>query len=82
MPEFVALAAAGEGLPVRVTRIEDVGRHKIIRCEAEAGRINAIVPEGAPVPAEMTRAILTPAAVNVYSDDWRVTPKSRLEEAA
>ncbi len=81
-PEFVTLAAAGEGLPVRVIRIEDVGRHKIIRCEAEAGRINAIVPEGTPVSAEMRRATLAPAAVNVYSDDWRVTPKSRLEEAA
>jgi glycerol transport system ATP-binding protein len=30
----------------------------------------------------MTRVTFDPAAINVYVDDWRVTPKSQAQEAA
>ncbi|WP_297540571.1 ABC transporter ATP-binding protein [Roseovarius sp.] len=81
-PEFVRLTAGAEGLPVTVRRIEDVGRHKIIRCEFAGTQINAIAAEGALISPDMTRVTFDPAAINVYADDWRVTPKSQAQEAA
>ena len=81
-PEFVAMAEGQEGLAVRLKRVEDVGRHKIIRCDFEGQPVNAIAPEGAEVPADLSRVMFEPAAVNVYSDDWRVAPSSRKEAAA
>ncbi|MDZ7708831.1 MAG: ABC transporter ATP-binding protein [Roseovarius sp.] len=79
-PEFVSLG--DEGLPVTVDRIEDVGRHRIARCTLHGAPLNVIVPEGAPLPGSDVRARLIPHAVNVYADDWRVSPKSTAEEAA
>jgi glycerol transport system ATP-binding protein len=79
-PEFVTLG--GEGLPVTVTRVEDVGRHRIVRLDFEGTALNALLPEEAPLPGDGVRARLEPGAVNVYSDDWRVSPASRSEEAA
>ncbi|MBQ0749861.1 MAG: ABC transporter ATP-binding protein [Roseovarius sp.] len=81
-PEFVRLTAGAEGLPVTVRRIEDVGRHKIIRCDLGGVGVNAIAAEGALISPDMTRLTFDPAAINVYVDDWRVTPKSQAQEAA
>jgi glycerol transport system ATP-binding protein len=81
-PEFVTMAEGAGGLAVRLKRVEDVGRHKIIRCDFEGQAVNAIAPEGAEVPADLSRVVFDPAAVNVYSDDWRVAPLSRKGVAA
>ncbi|MGL4281972.1 MAG: ABC transporter ATP-binding protein [Albidovulum sp.] len=70
-PEFARLSAS-EGLPVKVRRIEDVGRHKIIRAEFFGTDINILADEGAPIGADMNRVVFDPAHVNVYADDWRV----------
>jgi glycerol transport system ATP-binding protein len=72
-PEFVHFSD-GEGLPVRIRRVEDVGRHKIVRAEAEGQSINAVLPESAPVPADAARVVFAPEGINVYADDWRVEP--------
>jgi glycerol transport system ATP-binding protein len=79
-PEFVSLG--GEGLPVSVKRVEDVGRHRIARLDFEGQAINAILPEGAAMPGDGLRARLEPGAVNVYVDDWRIAPTQALEEAS
>jgi glycerol transport system ATP-binding protein len=70
-PEFVTLGA--EGLPYAVQRIEDVGRHRIVRGSIAGKPVNAILDEGATIPAE-PRALLQPDKINVYADDWRVAP--------
>mgnify|MGYP006171969719 CR=1 FL=1 len=36
-PEFVRLVPAGQGLPITVTRVEDIGRFKIVRAALEEG---------------------------------------------
>jgi glycerol transport system ATP-binding protein len=79
-PEFVTLTDAAHGLPVRVNRIEDVGRHRIVRTDFSGNAINVIVPEGFEIGADMTRVVFDPARVNVYRNDWRVTPTG--EQAA
>ncbi|WP_424934011.1 ABC transporter ATP-binding protein [Amaricoccus macauensis] len=83
-PEFVRLTS-GEGLPVRIRRVEDVGRHKIVRAEAFGKEINIIAAEGESIGPDMTRATFDPAHVNVYADDWLVEPRNTttpVEEAA
>jgi glycerol transport system ATP-binding protein len=83
-PEFVTLTAGPEGLPVTVRRIEDVGRHRIVRADYQGREINAIAPEGMALDADMTRAVFAPERVNVYADDWLVEPAGarRVGEAA
>jgi len=72
-PEFVSLTA-GEGLPVTIRRIEDVGRHRIVRADFNGTEINAIAEEGTPLSPEMTRLAFAPDRIGVYADDWRVAP--------
>ncbi|MCV2447248.1 MULTISPECIES: ABC transporter ATP-binding protein [Paracoccus] len=71
-PEHVALAA--EGLPLAVRRIEDVGRHRLLRGEVAGRALNLVLPEGGALPAEPRVAFL-PSKINVYADDWRVAPQ-------
>ena len=59
-------------MPVNVRRVEDVGRHRIVRAEFFGNDINIIVPEGMPVSSDMNRVAFQPDRVNVYADDWRV----------
>jgi len=70
-PEFVTLSDS-EGLPVSIRRVEDVGRHRIIRAECFGNDINIVAPEGSPISADMNRVVFDPGQVNVYADDWRV----------
>lgn len=72
-PEFAKLSQS-EGLPVTVRRIEDVGRHKIIRATFEGHDINIIAGEDEQVSADMNRVSFDPAQVNVYVNDWRIAP--------
>ncbi|PHP67688.1 ABC transporter ATP-binding protein [Zhengella mangrovi] len=70
-PEHARLSAS-EGLPVRIRRVEDVGRHKIVRAEFFGNDINIIAREDEAIGADMTRVVFQPGKVNVYADDWRV----------
>ncbi|MDN5569053.1 MAG: ABC transporter ATP-binding protein, partial [Paracoccus sp. (in: a-proteobacteria)] len=73
-PEYVRLSR-DEGLPVTIRRIEDVGRHKIIRADLMGHEINIIAPEDQQIGPDMTRAVFDPAHINVYADDWRVAAR-------
>jgi glycerol transport system ATP-binding protein len=74
-PEFLTLAEGGPGLPARVTRVEDVGRHRIVRLDVSGTTAAAIVAEDEPIPAAADRVRLRPEGINVYADDWRVAPE-------
>jgi glycerol transport system ATP-binding protein len=69
-PEFVRLGR--EGHPVTVTKVEDIGRQRIVRATFAGRPIAAIVAEDAEVPAE-PRVSFVPEAINVYADSWRVS---------
>ncbi|WP_309664309.1 ABC transporter ATP-binding protein [Tabrizicola sp.] len=68
-PEYVLLG--DEGFPVTVKRVEDVGRHRIVRAELQGQPLNAILSEGMVLPAD-ARVTFVPGKINVYADDWRV----------
>ena len=71
-PEFTHLTNGNDGLEVKVRRVEDVGRHKIVRADFFGNEINIIAKEGAEIGADMNRVTFDPAAISVYVDDWRV----------
>lgn len=71
-PEYAVLTE-GDGLPCRVSRVEDVGRHRIVRADLAGHSVNVIAPEGMPIGANLTHVRFLPERINVYADDWRVT---------
>lgn len=68
-PEFVALTKS-DGLPVNVRRVEDVGRHKIVRADLFGNEINILAREGMEISPDMNRVTFDPEHVNVYVNDW------------
>ncbi len=70
-PEFASLATTG-GLPFALARIEDVGRHRILRGTVAGATFNIIAAEGTEIAADQTRVIFDASKINVYADDWRV----------
>lgn len=70
-PEFARLSDAG-GLPVNIRRVEDVGRHRIIRADCFGVDVNIIANEGEEIGTDMTRVTFEPVHVNVYANDWLV----------
>ncbi|MDG1282764.1 MAG: ABC transporter ATP-binding protein [Pseudorhodobacter sp.] len=77
-PEFMTLSTDGTGLPARVRRVEDVGRHKIVRLEVMGRDMALIAPEGDEIAADAAHVQLRPEAINVYADDWRVPAKGEV----
>jgi len=73
-PEFTALSAGSGGLPVTIKRVEDVGRHKIVRTDFHGTEINVIAAEGENISPDMNRIVFDTASVNIYADSWRVAP--------
>lgn len=74
-PEFVKLTDAESGVPARVTRVEDVGRHKIVRLDVDGHEISAIADEAQAVSDGTQKITFDPVGINVYADDWRVAPE-------
>ncbi|ATU95151.1 ABC transporter ATP-binding protein [Phyllobacterium zundukense] len=68
-PEYVRLGRAG--MPVKIAKVEDIGRHKIVRTRLENQDIAIIVGEGEDIPAEPHIAF-DPKGINIYADSWRV----------
>jgi glycerol transport system ATP-binding protein len=71
-PEFSRLSENGAGLPITVKRIEDVGRHKIVRADFFGREVNVMVPEGVAISDRVNRVSFDPHKVNVYSESWIV----------
>ena len=67
-PEFATLAPAGAGLPVRVRRIDDLGRVRIAKVELAGLPLAATVPETLSVAGEEASLLFDPAMVHVYAD--------------
>ncbi len=68
-PEFVRIGH--EGMPVEITKVEDIGRHKIVRARLQDHEIAAIVREDQDMPAE-PHVWFAPEKINIYAGSWRV----------
>ena len=72
-PDFVTLGGAG-GLPVRIRRIDDLGRTRLAHVSLGGQDLVATVPRGIGIAASGDEATVTfsPGNLHVYVDDQRV----------
>ena len=68
-PEYVRIGSSG--MPVSITKVEDVGRHKVVRAKLEGRDIAAVIGEDDAIPAD-AKVSFEPAGINIYADSWRV----------
>jgi glycerol transport system ATP-binding protein len=71
-PEFISLSDTG--LPIKIHRVEDVGRHRIVRATLAGDEINIISHEGQSIGPDLTCVTFDPTKIGVFVDDWRVQP--------
>jgi glycerol transport system ATP-binding protein len=81
-PEHASLTDGSDGLPVTIRRVEDAGRHRIVRADLFGKPFNVVLPETAALPGADARLVMVPEKINVYADDWRVAPLSAAGVAA
>ena len=67
-PEFVRIAAGRVGLPVKVKRIDDIGRMKVARVMLDHLPFSAIASEDASIDGDSARIVLDPEHVHIYAD--------------
>jgi glycerol transport system ATP-binding protein len=67
-PEFVRLGPSGVGLPVRVRRVDDIGRARIARVDMAGRPLTASVPETIGAVGEEASLILDPPHIHIYAD--------------
>jgi glycerol transport system ATP-binding protein len=75
-PEFVKFAQ--DGIPVRILKVADSGRYRIVDTTADAEAastttttiIKLLVAEGTPLPSEHAFLRFDPAYTQLYVDGW------------
>jgi glycerol transport system ATP-binding protein len=67
-PEFAQLAATGDGLPVQVERIDELGRSRIARLRLGDIRMAAKIPPEVAAVAGPASVVFDPARIHVYAD--------------
>ncbi len=70
-PDFATLHASN-GLPVRVRRIDDLGRTRLAHVSLGAHELVATVPGDVSLADDQAGLMLSPAQMHVYVDDRRV----------
>ena len=68
-PEFVRLGR--EGMPVSISKVEDIGRQKIVRASFAGRPLSIVVHEDGEIPAD-PKISFDPSAINIYANSWRV----------
>lgn len=68
-PEFIRLTSDPEGIPVRVTAMDDVGRHKIAWVELDGHPLAVIAPEETRIDGSQARIAVDRDHLNLYIDD-------------
>ena len=67
-PEFLTLQSAGSGFPVRVLRIDDLGRVRMARVARDEILLSATVPEGFAPDGDQAALRFDPARIHIYAD--------------
>ncbi len=67
-PEFITLSTTGQGLPVRVRSVADVGRHKIAKIELAGQVLNVIAHEDARIDGDVAAISFDPKHLHIYVD--------------
>ncbi len=73
-PEHLKLEEPGrEGLPVKVLKIDDIGRHKIARVALNTCQLNVIMPELTALTGDQGTLVIDTQHANIYQDEHLVT---------
>lgn len=67
-PEFVSFDR--EGIPVRVVKVTDAGRFRVVSTKAGDHAIKLLIPEGAVIPEGATHLKFDAQRTRVYQDGW------------
>jgi glycerol transport system ATP-binding protein len=67
-PEFVRFAA--DGIAVRVARVRDSGRYRIVEVERDSVTIRLLVAEGESLPEGNAFVRFEPKFTQLYADGW------------
>ena len=78
-PDYATLGSTGD-LPVRVRRVDDLGRLRLAHVSLGQHEMVATVPPGYSISGQEARMTLSPAHLHVYVDDVRV--EGRMEGVA
>jgi glycerol transport system ATP-binding protein len=70
-PEFVSIAASG--IPARVRKVSDVGRHNVVEAMAGDTKIKAVIEGVVPEQGSEVFLNLTPEKTRLYRDGWIAT---------
>ncbi len=71
-PEYLNIERSGPGLSVRIRRVDDIGRIKIVHCELDGMPIAAVASEDAEIPADDAVLVPEPSQIHVYNNSHRV----------
>ncbi|MCY4285900.1 MAG: ABC transporter ATP-binding protein [Thiotrichales bacterium] len=72
-PEFVCFS--DDGFAVEVTKVDDVGRYRIVDIRRGSHLMKMVVGENDTIPSENPRIRFDPAHTRVYADGWLVAPR-------
>lgn len=70
-PDYAFLSASG-GIPVRVLRIEDLGRRRLARVEIGPHQVMASLPQDVVLSGDTAGLVIAPEHLHIYVDDRRV----------
>jgi len=71
-PEFVSFTP--DGIPVRINRVSDAGRHQIVETISDGATITLLVKEGVALPSEEAFLSFETSHTQIYADGWIVGP--------
>ena len=74
-PEFVRLA--DHGIPARVRRAADVGRHSVVEALVGETRVSAVIDGPPPAEGAAVHLDFLPAHTRLYADGWIATEGAR-----
>ena len=72
-PEYVRFGR--EGMPVSISKVEDIGRYRIVRAHLADNEIAMVVPEDGEIPSE-PRVVFAPEGINLYADSRRIETRA------
>ncbi len=72
-PEFLRLSRNVEGIPVSVSRVDDIGRLKIVQVSLDGLPMKLVAPEGSEIPGTDARVHFQEDRVGVFVDGHRVS---------
>lgn len=67
-PEFIRFGET-EGIPVRLVKIDDLGRYQVATVQHEDDTIKVVLDEQTSVP-DQPKLIFDPQKTHIYCDDW------------